>query len=88
MVDGLDIWEVIGALHALRDEDPTRHGEALRGDLRTVTGLTTAQVGAALDYYTAHPDEVDTRIAGNSEAAQRAQHPPTAGGPPTHHRAP
>jgi hypothetical protein len=52
LFDGPDVWEVIAALHALRDEDPTRHGEALNRELRTVTGLTTAQVAAALDYYT------------------------------------
>ena len=63
-------------MHALRDEDPTRHGEALDRELRTVTGLTTAQVAAVLDYYTAHPEDVDTRIADNVETAERAQRPP------------
>ena len=76
--DGPDVWEVIAALHAIRDEDPTRHGEALDRELRTVTGLTTAQVAAVLDYYTAHPEDVDTRIADNVEAAERAQRPPIA----------
>jgi hypothetical protein len=83
LCDGPDVWEVIAAVHALRDEDPTRHGEALERELRTVTGLTTAQVTAVLDYYTAHPEDVDTRIADNVETAERAQRPPTAGGPPT-----
>lgn len=78
LCDGPDVWEVITALHALRDEDPNRHGEALDRDLRVVTGLTTTQVTAALDYYTAHPEDVDTRIADNVEAAERAQRPPTA----------
>ncbi|MFG2043915.1 hypothetical protein [Dactylosporangium sp. NPDC048998] len=80
--DGPDVWEVIAALHAIRHEDPTWHGEALRSELRTVTGLTTAQIAAALDYYTAHPDDIDRRIAGNNEAAERAQQPPAADGPP------
>lgn len=75
--DGPDVWEVIGALHALRDEDPTRHGEALKRELRTVTGLTTAQVAAATDYYTAHPEDIDTRIAGNNETAERTDRPAT-----------
>jgi hypothetical protein len=81
LFDGPDVWEVIAALQALRDEDPTRRGEVLRSELRTVTGLTTAQVAAALDYYTAHPEDIDTRIAGNNETAERAQRPPTAGAP-------
>jgi hypothetical protein len=80
LFDGPDVWEVIAALHALRDEDPIRRGEVLRSELRAVTGLTTDQVAAALDYYTAHPEDVDTRIAANTEAAERAQRPPTAGG--------
>ena len=74
--------EVIAALHNLRDEDPSRHGEDLRSELRTVAGLTTAQVGAALDYYTAHPADVDTRTAGNNDTAERTQRQPAAGGPP------
>ncbi|GAA0906024.1 hypothetical protein [Virgisporangium aurantiacum] len=40
--------------------------------MRTVTGLTTPQVDAALDYYTAHPEDVDMRIARNSETTERA----------------
>jgi hypothetical protein len=78
LVDGPDVWESIAALHALRDEDPTRHGEVLHRELRTVTGLTTAQVTATLDYYTAHPEDVDKRIADNVDTAERAQRPPTA----------
>jgi hypothetical protein len=85
LVGGPDVWEVIGAMHALREEDPVRHGDALHRELRTVTGLTTAQVTAALDYYTAHPQDVDTRIADNHEAAEQARRPPTAGDPPGRH---
>lgn len=82
LVDGPDVWEVIAALHALREEDPSRHGEVLRSELHAVTGLTTAQVAAALDYYTAHPADVDMRIAGNTETAQRALRSSSGGGPP------
>jgi hypothetical protein len=87
LFDGPDVWEVIAALHALGEEDPTRHGEVLRSELRTVTGLTTAQVAAALDYYATHPADIDTRIASNNETAERAQRPPSAGGRPTHDQA-
>ncbi len=80
LVDGPDVWEVIAALHALRDDDPTRRGGILRGELCAVTGLTSAQVTAALDYYTAHPENIDTRIDDNNKAAERL-HKPTTGGP-------
>jgi hypothetical protein len=77
LVDGPDIWEVIGALRAVRDEDPSRSGSVLHSELRTVTGLTTEQVSAVLGYYAAHPEDVDARIAANDEAAERALRPPT-----------
>ena len=82
LLDGPDVWEVIAALHALQDEDPTLHGGRLRTELCTVTGLTAVQVSAALDYYAAHPAAVDERIAINTDAAQRAQQSPTAGEQP------
>jgi hypothetical protein len=82
LFDGPDVWEVIAALHALRDEDPSRHDDALRSALCTVTGLTAAQVAAALDYYSAHPEDVDTRITANTETAERALRSSTADGPP------
>lgn len=82
LLDGPDVWEVIAALHAIHDEDPGRRGERLHNELCTVTGLTPVQVSAVMDYYTAHPHDVDQRIANNTEAAQRAQRPPTAGEPP------
>jgi hypothetical protein len=82
LLDGPDVWEVIAAMHALRAEDSARHGDVLRRELRAVTGLTTAQVSAALDYYAAHSQDVDERIANNHEAAERAPHPPAAGAPP------
>lgn len=88
LADGPDVWEVVAALHALRDEDPTRHDDVLRDELCAVTGLTAAQVAAALDYYTAHPEDVDTRIAANDDAAERAQRPPAADGPPVPDDAP
>jgi hypothetical protein len=80
--NGPEVWEVIAALHTLCDEDSSRHGDVLRSELCTVIGLTTAQVAAVLDYYTAHHEDVDMRIAGNTEAAERALRSSTAGGPP------
>jgi hypothetical protein len=80
LFDGPDVWEVIAALHALRDETPARPDEVLRRELPIVTGLGAAQIRAALDYYTAHPEGIDARIAGNNETAELAQQPPAADG--------
>ena len=70
---GPDVWEVIGALDALRDEAPELDGDPLLAELCGVTGLGNAQVAIALRYYAAYPDEVDERIAHNREAADREE---------------
>jgi hypothetical protein len=70
---GPDIWEVVTALNAIRDEAPDLDGETLIGELATVTGLTRKQVTIALRYYAAYPDEIDGRIASNKDVAEREE---------------
>jgi hypothetical protein len=38
-----------------------------------VTGLSHEQVGVAVRYYAAYPDEIDERIGGNAEVAEREE---------------
>src|SRR5689334_5940031 len=59
---GPDVWEVLAALQAIRDETPDLEGERVKIELATVTGLSNEQVAAALRYYAAYPDEVDERV--------------------------
>nr|MDT0658152.1 hypothetical protein [Micromonospora sp. DSM 115978] len=70
---GPDVWEVIAALDAIRDEQPDLDGELLATELTAVTGLTRDQVGNALRYYAAYPQEVDERIRANREATEREE---------------
>ena len=70
---GPDVWEVVAALHAIRDEDPDLDGDLLLGEVSTVTGLNVTQVTAVLRYYAAYPDEIDERIAGNRDVAEREE---------------
>lgn len=70
---GPDVWEIIGALHAIRAEDPDLAGHQLVDELGDVTGLDAARVSIALRYYAAFPDEIDERIAGNREVAEREE---------------
>jgi hypothetical protein len=70
---GPDVWEVIAALHAIRDESPGMAEETLLRELGEVTGLSVAQVRIAVRYYAAYPDEIDERIALNSEVAEREE---------------
>ena len=70
---GPDVWEVITALHAIRDETPGVGEELLLREVSEVTGLTIAQVRIVLRYYAAYPDEVDERITLNREVAEREE---------------
>lgn len=62
---------MIGALKALRREQPPPADDELRDTLTEVTGLSTDQVSAALRYYVAYPEEIDQRIAANEAEAAR-----------------
>jgi hypothetical protein len=70
---GPDVWEVVAALNAVRDEDPGLDGDPLLLELRDVTGLSPAQLGIVLRYYAAYPEEIDERIALNTEVADREE---------------
>jgi hypothetical protein len=73
LAGGPDVWEVIAALNAFREEGPDLEGDALIGELVTVTGLSPDRVGVALRYYAAYPEEVDERIASNADVAEREE---------------
>ena len=73
LVSGPDVWEVIGALQAVRAEDPDLVGESLVEAVAEVAGLSPRMVRVAVRYYTAYPAEVEERIAANREAAQEAE---------------
>jgi hypothetical protein len=70
---GPDVWEVVTALNAIREEAPDLDGESLVAELATVTGLSREQVAIALRYYAAFPDEIDERIVSNRDVAEREE---------------
>ncbi|MER7002394.1 hypothetical protein ABT297_05015 [Dactylosporangium sp. NPDC000555] len=70
---GPDVWEVIAALNAIRDENPGLDGDLLAEEVATVTGLSASRVVVALRYYVAYPDEIDDRIASNRDVAEREE---------------
>jgi hypothetical protein len=70
---GPDIWEVVSALNAIRDEDPDLDGDRLLAEIGTVTGLNVTQVTVVLRYYAAYPDEIDERLANNRDVAEREE---------------
>jgi hypothetical protein len=70
---GPDVWEVVAALHAIREETPELDGEDLIAELVAVTGLSWEQVRTALRYYAAYPDEIDERVVMNQEATRHEE---------------
>jgi hypothetical protein len=73
LAGGPEIWEVIGAFKAVREESPKLTGDSLLAELVEVTGLSRDQVQVALRYYAAYPEEIDERIAANHEESQRQE---------------
>jgi len=73
LVGGPDVWEVIGALQAVRAEDSDLADESLIAVVAEATGLSPRVVRIAIRYYAAYPAEVEERIAANHEAAQEAE---------------
>jgi hypothetical protein len=68
LVGGPDVWEVIGGL--VGGDVPTEERIERAVD---VFGLNARQVGAALDYYSDFPAEIDAEIAANLAAADEAE---------------
>lgn len=73
LVGGPDVWEVVAALDALREEDPELADGLLVAELAAVTGLVPSAVAIALRYYAAYPNEVDERVAINKDVAEREE---------------
>lgn len=73
LAGGPDVWEVIGAFKAVREESPKLAGDPLMAELIEVTGLSRDQLQVALRYYAAYPAEIDERIAANHEEAERQE---------------
>ena len=68
LVDGPDVWEVIGGLASGNASLDARMGRAV-----DIFGLSPAQIEAALDYYADFTEEIDDELAANSEAAENAE---------------
>ena len=73
LAGGPDVWEVVTAFNAIRADEPDLEGQALISELAHVTGLSQEQVGVAVRYYAAYPEEIDERIASNAYVAEREE---------------
>ena len=61
---GPDVWEIIVAVKGAEER-----GDALITATAERVGIPEAQVRAAIDYYSHHPDEIDARIEANELAS-------------------
>lgn len=68
LVDGPDIWEVVGGLVGGDIPPDQRVGRAI-----TVFGLRRDQVQAVLAYYAEFTEEIDSWIRANDECAAREE---------------
>jgi hypothetical protein len=62
LVSGPDVWEVIRALRSARAAEPTMTEAELLGLVADNSGVAPRLVRIALDYWAAHPDEVDALV--------------------------
>lgn len=66
LIGGPDVWEVIKAIRATREANRRLKGAALKAAVHELTGLAQSRIDAALDYYTAFPEEIDERLEQDS----------------------
>ena len=67
LVGGPDVWEIVRDLHGARDwgvADPA-------ATVAAASELSDAQVRLAAAYYAAYPDEIDARLADETELTAR-----------------
>jgi hypothetical protein len=66
VLGGPDVWELVRALKSA----PGRGEQRIRR-LAAELGLARPMVAAALEFYTAFPEEIDARISADERAARR-----------------
>lgn len=66
LVAGPDIWEIVRAVR-----DTKGRGEKRLRAVADATGVPLSQVRLAVDFYAAHPAEIDQRIEADNREAER-----------------
>ena len=68
LLNGPDVWEVIGLLRSLE-----ARGDAAVGEAAQWLGVPVSAIGQALAYYGSFPGEIDEAIAANDAALAAAE---------------
>jgi len=72
LIGGPDVWEVVRVVQSARSSEPALDAEAVIGLAVETTGLPRARVRVAVDYWVAHPDEIEQQIQDAEEAERVA----------------
>lgn len=73
LISGPDVDEVICALRAAQQDGGAGNPPELVETVAEVSSLSITQVHAVVAYYADHPDEIDSRIAANQQAADELE---------------
>ena len=73
LVGGPDVWEVIGAVRSVREDDPVLAADEVLMVVAETTGVPMPFLRAALAYWGDYPEEVDAFLARAQAEAVRAQ---------------
>ena len=68
LVAGPDVWELIRAVRTAEGR-----GEKRLQAVADATGLPVSQIRLAVDFYAAHPGEIDERIEADEREAERVR---------------
>jgi len=68
LAGGPDVWEVVRAVRRSAGK-----GEQRLRRVADESGLALEQVGLAVEFYTAFPDEIEARIAADEEVARQVR---------------
>lgn len=63
LVGGPDVWQVIRAVRSARTAEPDLDAEAIVALVSDTGGVSVPLVRAAIGYWSAYPDEIDTLIS-------------------------
>jgi hypothetical protein len=62
MIGGPDVWEVVRAVRGMRAAEPSLSAAKLLAAVEQASGVSQRMLTAALDYWSAYPDEVEAMI--------------------------
>jgi hypothetical protein len=73
LAGGPDVWEVIRAIRSAQAAEPGVGSDDLLSMVSDNTGIAVRQLGTAVRYWAAYPDEVDSEIAAANAAEEAAE---------------